>query len=73
MSFTEQSGTPRENPASVEPESSAKICPCGKSQLNFSPPVEEARGENSLMGGTSSDSDSGSGSNSNDDTDYQLE
>ena len=71
MSFTEQSGTPRENPASVEPESFAKICPCGKSQLNSSPPVEEARGENSLMGGTSSDSDSGS--NSNADTDYQLE
>ena len=59
MSFIEQGGNPRENLAPVEPESSVEICPSGKSQLNSSPLVEDAGGENSLMGSTNSDSDSG--------------
>ena len=32
MSFIEQSGIPRENLASVEPDSSVEICPSGNSQ-----------------------------------------
>ena len=60
MSFIEQSGTPWENLAPVEPESSVEIFHSGKSQLNSSPLVEEAGGENYSMGGTSLDSDSGS-------------
>ena len=71
MSFIEQSGTPWENLAPVEPESSVEIN--GKSQLNSSPLVEEAGDENYSMGGTSLDSDSGSGSESSADTDSQLE
>ena len=73
MSFIEQSGTPWENLAPVEPESSVEIFHSGKSQLNSSPLVEEAGGENYSMGGTSLDSDSGSGSESSADTDSQLE
>ena len=46
MSFTEQSGTPRDNLAHVELESSVEICPSGKSQLKSSPLVEEAVREN---------------------------
>ena len=46
VSFIEQSGTPRENLATVEPESSVQIWPSRKFQLNSSPPVQEAGGEN---------------------------
>ena len=52
VSFIEQSGTPRENLAPVEPESSVQICPSGKSQLMSSRLVEEAGRENFSMGGT---------------------
>ena len=52
VSFIEQSGTPRENLATVEPESSIQIWSSGKSQLNSSPLVQEAGGENFSMGGT---------------------
>ena len=52
VSFTEQSGTPRWNLAPVEPECSVQICPSGESQLKSSPLVQEAGGENFLMGGT---------------------
>ena len=72
MFFIEQSGTPRENVAPVEPESSVEICPSGKSQLKTSLLVEEAGKENFSMGGTSSDSDSGSGSESSTNTDSEL-
>ena len=50
VSFIEQSGTPRENLAPVEPESSVQIFPSGKSQLNSSPLKQEAGGENFSMG-----------------------
>ena len=73
MSFTEQSGTPRESLAPVIPESSVGICLSGKSQLKSSPLVEEAGRENYSMGETSSNSDSGSGSESSATTDSQLE
>ena len=73
MSFTEQSGTPRENLAPVIPESSVDICLSGKSQLKSSPLVEKAGRENYSMGETSSNSDSGSGSESSATTDSQLE
>ena len=72
MSFIEQSGTPRENVAPVEPESSVEICPSGKSQLKTSPLVEEAGKENFSMGGASPDSDLGSGSESSTNTDSEL-
>ena len=49
VSFIEQSGTPRENLATV---SSIQIWSSGKSQLNSSPLVQEAGGENFSMGGT---------------------
>ena len=52
MSFIELRGTPRENLAPVEAESSVQICPSGKSQLNSSPLVQEAGGEKFPMGGT---------------------
>ena len=52
VSFIEQSGTPRWNLAPVEPECSVQICPSGESQLKSSPLVQEAGGENFLMGGT---------------------
>ena len=52
VSFIDLSGTPRENLASVEPESSVQICPFGKSQLNSSPLVQEAGGEIFSMGWT---------------------
>ena len=52
VSFIEQSGTPRENLAPVEPESSVQICPSEKSQLMSSRLVEEAGRENFSMGGT---------------------
>ena len=45
VSFIQLSGTPRENLAPVEPESSVQICPFEKSQLNSSPLVQEAGGE----------------------------
>ena len=41
-----------ENLAPAEPESSVQICPSGKSQLNFSPLVQEAGGESFSMGWT---------------------
>ena len=50
VSFIEQSGTPQENLATVEPELSVQIWPSGKSQLNSSPLVQEAGGENVSMG-----------------------
>ena len=50
VSFIEQSGTPRQNLAPAEAESSVQICPSGKSQLNSSPLVQEAGGENVSMG-----------------------
>ena len=65
-------GTPRENVAPVEPESSVEICPSGKSQLKTSPLVEEAGKENFSMGGASPDSDLGSGSESSTNTDSEL-
>ena len=49
LSFIEQSGTPRENLAPVEAESSVQIFPSGKSQLNSTPLVQEAGGENFSM------------------------
>ena len=52
VSFIEQSSTPQGNLAPVEPECSVQICPSGKSQLKSSPLVQEAGGENFLMGGT---------------------
>ena len=52
VSFIEQSGTPRQNLAPAEAESSVQICPSGKSQLNSSPLVQEAGGEKFSMGGT---------------------
>ena len=52
VSFIEQSGTPQENLATVEPELSVQIWPSGKSQLNSSPLVQEAGGEKFSMGGT---------------------
>ena len=52
VSFIEQSRTPRGNLATVEPKSSVQIWPSGKSQLNSSPLVHEADGENFSMGGT---------------------
>ena len=52
VSFIEQNGTPRWNLAPVEPECSVQICPSGESQLKSSPLVQEAGGENFLMGGT---------------------
>ena len=73
ISFTEQSGTLRENLAPVEPESSVEVCPSGKSQLKSSTLAEEAGRENFSMGETSSDSDSGSGSESSANTNSQLE
>ena len=68
MSFIEQSGTPWQNLAPVEPESSVQIFLSGKSQLNSSPLVQEAGGENCLMDrrNFSSDCDSGSASESSD-------
>ena len=45
VSFIEQGGTPRENLAPVEPESSARVFSAGKYQLNSSPLVQEAGGE----------------------------
>ena len=48
-SFIEQSGTPRETLAPVEPESSVQIFPFGKSQLNSSLLVQEAGGQTFLM------------------------
>ena len=74
MSFIEQSGTPQENLAPVEPESSVEICSSLKFQLKTSPLVEEAFSrENFSMGGTSLESDLGSGSESSINTDSQLE
>ena len=73
ISFNEQSGTPLENLPPVKPESSVEICRSGKSQLKFSPLVEEAGRENYSMGKTSSHSGSGSGSESSANTDSQLE
>ena len=52
VSFIEQSGTPRKNLATVEPESSVQICPFGNSQLNSSPLLQEAGGEDFSMGWT---------------------
>ena len=52
VSFIEQSGTPRQNLAPAEAESSVQICPSGKSQLNSTPLVQETGGENFSMGGT---------------------
>ena len=52
VSFIEQSGTPRQNLAPAEAESSVQICPSGKSQLNSSPLMQEAGAENISMGGT---------------------
>ena len=49
ISFIEQSGTPRENLAPVEAESSVQICSSGKSQLNSTPLAQEAGGENFSM------------------------
>ena len=63
----------RENLALVEPECSIQIFHSAKSQLNFSLLVEETGGENSSIGGTSSDYDSGSDSESSADTYSQLE
>ena len=73
ISLIDWSVTPRENLALVEPECSIDIFHSAKSQLNFSLLVEEAGGENSSIGGTSSDSDSGSDSESSADTYSQLE
>ena len=73
ISLIEWSVTPRENLALVEPECSIQIFHSAKSQLNFSLLVEETGGENSSIGGTSSDSDSGSDSESSADTYSQLE
>ena len=50
MSFIEQSGTPWQNLTPVELESSVQIFSSGKSQLNSSPLVQEAGGENVSMG-----------------------
>ena len=52
VSFIEQSGTPQENLATVEPELSVQIWYSGKSQLNSSPLVQETGGEKFSMGGT---------------------
>ena len=52
VSFIELRGTPRENLAPVEAESSVQTCPSGKSQLNSSPLMQEAGAENISMGGT---------------------
>ena len=69
ISFNEQSGTPRENLAPVQPESSAEILPFAESQLNPSALEKEACEESSSMEETGLDSDSESVSESSSDSD----
>ena len=73
MSFIQQSGTPREDLARVEPESFCRDLPFWKISAELlSSCGGQAGGKNSSMGGKSSDSDSGSGSESSV-ADSQLE
>ena len=72
MPLAEQSDTPGEIVAPVQPESSVETQPSPGSQQTSSPTREEAReGDSSLTGGCGSDSDSGSSSVSDDENESE--
>ena len=74
MSLAEQSDTPSENAAPVQPESSVETQPSTESQQTPSPTLEGAReGDSSMTDGSGSDSDSGSSSESDDESESGLE
>ena len=74
LPLAEQSDTPGENVAPVQPESSVETQPSTESQQTSSPTREEAReGDSSLTGGSGSDSGSGLSSESGDESESELE
>ena len=74
MPSNEQSDTPGENVAPVQPESSVETQPSVESQQTSSPTWGEAReGNSSLTEEPGSDSDSGSSSKSDDESESELE
>ena len=74
MPLNEQSDTPGENIAPVQPKPSVETQPSAESQQTSSPTQGEAReGDSSLTEGSGSDSDSGSSSGSGDESVSELE